>query len=173
MRLSGVNVSTINIIIHALIQKHSHPSGNMVSAVHGSVCLLSQVSQIDQMMEKLFHIHTYVRLHAQAHTHTHSIPQKRKYTDTYVLLFIIVLICGNAILNVCANSSQIRVLGNRGASYAFRSVLRQPSLCKHLSPCILFSAILKIAFDFFVFIRSNFFFCKIIVNFPSNGIEIR
>lgn len=162
MRLSGVNVSTINIIIHAHIQKYSRPSGNMVSAAYVSVCLLSQVSQIDQMMEKLSHIHTYVRItYTISHAHTFY-PAKAQIHRYVCVAFYHCPYLWECHLNVCANSSQIRVLGNRGASYAFRSVLRQPSLCKHLSPCILFSAILKIAFDFFVFIRSKFFFVKLL-----------
>lgn len=163
MRLSGVNVSTINIIntcIHTKVQPSEREYG------FGCVCecvfvIASLANRPDDGKALSYtHIRPYY-IHKLTHTHTFY-PAKAQIHRYVCVAFYHCPYLWECHLNVCANSSQIRVLGNRGASYAFRSVLRQPSLCKHLSPCILFSAILKIAFDFFVFIRSKFFFVKLL-----------
>lgn len=118
--------------------------------------------------------YTHIRPITYTSSHVHTFYSAKAQIHRYVCVaFYHCPYLWKCHLNVCANSSQIRVLGNRGASYAFRSILRQPSLCKYLSPYILFSAILKIAFDFFVFIRTKFFFVKLFVGSPSNGIVIR
>lgn len=61
---------------------------------------------------------------------------------------------------VCAGNSQHKVLGNRHARNSLVSVLRQPSLCKVIELCILFSAHIRKK-SLSVFFRStNFFFSK-------------
>lgn len=134
--VSTINTVQIQIQIQMHIKSTVIPSGNGLVSMW--LCLLSQVLRIHQM-EKL----SCTFVHSLAHIHTHTQSQKAMCCLYHHCPYLY-----ECRLDVCANSSQIRKLGNCRARNAFLSVLRQPSLCKHFKPCTVFSAISKIAFDF-------------------------